>query len=279
MTYRFAASFVCMLLLASPVAPVLAQENTLGPDDLYAAMRLDEIVAVMRDEGLAYGDDIAADLFGGAAPPEWGKLIAAIYDEDRMKAEVQTALSEALDGVDVEPMVAFFETEPGRTFIALEISARQAMLDEAVEEAAKEAAAVAMADETPRFQLVTRYVDANDLIDTNVVSAMNSNVAYYMGLLQGGAMAGDVTEDQIISDVWGQEPEIRANTTEWVYTFLLMAYDPVPDADIEAYVAFSETPAGQALNRAVFQAFDGMFSDISNALGQASAQFLVTQEL
>ena len=276
MTLRLAMPFACLILLS---APVIAQDAAPSSDDLYAAMRLDEIVAVMRDEGLAYGDEIAADLFDGTAPIEWDGLIAAIYDADRMRAEVRTALAAALEGADVAPMVAFFTTEPGASFIALEISARQAMLDDAVEEAAKESAAVAMADDTARYQLVSRYVEANDLIETNVVSAMNSNVAYYMGLLQGGAIGGDVTEDQILTDVWRQEEEIRANTTEWVYTFLLMAYAPVADADIEAYVAFSETAAGRALNNAVFQAFDGMFTDISNALGQVSAQFLVTQEL
>lgn len=276
MTSRFALP-VALLCLAA--GPVLAESHAPTAADLYATMRLGEIIAVMREEGLASGGEIAADLFDGATPAEWTGLIDAIYDTDRMEAEVGAALASGLAGRDIAPMIAFFDAEPGQTFLALEISARRALLDDAVEQAAKEAAAVAIADQTDRFRLIERYVLANDLIESNVVSAMNSNIAYFLGMMQGGAMPTDLSEEQILSNVWGQEPEIRADTTEWVYSFLLMAYDPVPDADIEAYVAFSETEAGQALNSAMFAAFDGMFGNISHALGEVTAQFLVTQEL
>ena len=55
-----------------------------------------------------------------------------------------------------------------------------------------------------------------------------------------------------------QNIDIRQNTTEWVYSFLLLAYEPLEDADLETYIAFSETGAGQDLNAAMFAAFDGM---------------------
>ncbi len=246
---------------------------------LHAALRLDEIVDIMALEGIAYGEEIAGDLFPGAVPADWAQVVAAIYDAERMRGEVRDAFATALDGRDIGGLVAFFTAEPGASFIALEVSARAAMLDETVEEMAKEAGAVAVADQTPRYGLIAEFVAANDLIETNVVSAMNSNFAFYMGLMDGGALSGELSEDQILSDVWAQEPEIRASTTEWVYSFLLMAYDPLSDVDIETYIAFSETDDGKLLNQAIFAAFDGMFSDISHALGQASARYMVTQEL
>jgi hypothetical protein len=97
--------------------------------------------------------------------------------------------------------------------------------------------------------------------------------------MDGGAFPAEMTESDILSDVWAQEPEIRANTEEWIYSFLIMAYDPVAPEDIEAYIAFSETDAGRAANRAIFAAFDGMFEDISLALGRAAARYMATQEL
>jgi hypothetical protein len=112
-----------------------------------------------------------------------------------------------------------------------------------------------------------------------VASALNTNFAYVRGLQEGGALDPSVTESDVLADVWSQEPEIRAEATEWLYSFLLMAYGPASDEDIEALIAFSETEPGQAVNRAVFQAFDGLFEDISRELGQASAREMVTEEL
>lgn len=88
-----------------------------------------------------------------------------------------------------------------------------------------------------------------------------------------------MTEEQILSDVWAQEPDIRFNSTEWLYSFLLMAYAPLSDEELETYITFSESEVGQDINRALFAAFDQMFIDISRALGLASAEMMVVQDL
>lgn len=292
MLYRIFTALLVTATLSLPMAVVAQAQTSDGAgaaaqadpraaqvDALFAALGLPEMIDIMRQEGLAYGDEIARDLLPGRPTGDWAAALAAIYDADRMQSEVKQELGTALIGDDIAPILAFFEAEPGATIISLEVSARRALLDEAVEEASKEAAIIARLDETPRYQLIDRFVSVNDLIETNVVGAMNSNYAFYQGLMQGGAMPPDLTQDQILADVWSQEPEIRDNTMEWVFSFLLMAYAPLSDADLEAYIAFSETPAGRAMNRAIFASFDGMFDDISRALGLAAAREMVTQEL
>lgn len=280
-----------LLVTATLSGPIFAQ--TSGASDpanqeirqeaqveaLFNALGLSEMIDIMREEGLAYGAEIAADLLPGRPTGDWDAALATIYDADRMQSEVLEDLGLALANEDIAPILVFFEAEPGATIINLEVTARRALLDDAVEAASKDAAIIARMDETPRYQLIDRFVTVNDLVETNVVGAMNSNYAFYIGLKQGGAFPADLTEDQILSDVWSQESEIRDNTTEWVYSFLLLAYSPLSDADLETYIAFSETPAGAAMNRAIFQAFDGMFEDVSRALGLAAAREMVTQEL
>ena len=58
-----------------------------------------------------------------------------------------------------------------------------------------------------------------------------------------------------------------------------MAYQPLADEDLEAYIAFSETDAGKQMNSALFEAFDGLFVDVSRDLGRASSRFMLRQEL
>ncbi len=278
MIERLSLSVLAAGLVLGPLS-VSAQEA--GPDvqALFEALRLSDIVQVMRDEGIAYGDEIGADLFGSSPPADWQETVAEIYDPARLEPQVLEALAVATAGQDIGPILDFFTQAPGSTFIDLEVSARQAMLDPEVEQMAKEAAAVAMADESPLFAQVQRFVAVNDLVETNVVAAMNSTYAFYLGLMDGGAFPAEMTESDILGDVWAQEPMIRANTEEWVYSFLLMAYGPLSPEDMEAYIAFSETDAGRAANRAIFAAFDGMFEDISLALGRAAARYMATEEL
>lgn len=267
------------LVQTAPADPAQTQATQSQVQELYAALRLPEILEVMREEGISYGAKIGDDLFPVAIDPDWSAQVELIYDIARMRPQSEAAFAAELEGADIPAMLAFFTTEPGQSFSALEVSARRAQLDEAIEAAARDAAAVAMADNTPRYQLLMRFAEANDLIETNVVGALNANYAFYQGLMQGGAAAPGLTDDEVLANVWDQEPEIRNTTTEWVASFLLMAYAPLSDADIEAYIAFSETPAGADLNRAVFDAFDQMFIDISRELGLASAKYMVGDTL
>lgn len=292
MFMRRAAVMACSVLAVFTAAgPVLSQTVPVPdvapitapvPADvtaLYAALAMPEIVQIMREEGLAYGAEVGADLFGGTPTPAWSTIVETIYDPARMEADVMAALAEATAGQDLAPVIAFFTSDPGQNFIRLEVSARRALLDDDLDSIAKEAAAMVAADQTPRYDQLRRFVEVNDLVETNVVGALNSTYAFYLGLQAGGALPGDLTEDQILADVWSQEAEIRANTTEWVYAFLNLAYDPLSDADMEMYIAFSETDAGALLNRAVFGAFDGVFEDISLSLGRAASKFMTSEAL
>lgn len=275
MIYRMitAATFA-VSMLASP-----ATAQTADAQDLFDALGMPDIIDIMREEGVGYGAQIGTDLFPNQVTQAWSAAVQTIYDADMMHGSVNATFIEALDGKDVTPMVDFFTTEPGRTMVSLEISARRALMDDAVDTASKDAARIAMSDNTDRFQLVDTFVQTNDLIETNVVGAMNSNVAFYSGLMAGGAFDATLTQEQILDDVWDQEAEIRANTSEWMYGFLMLAYDPVSDADLSAYTAFSASEPGIALNTALFAAFDGMFDKISFALGFEAARVMAGQDL
>ncbi len=273
---RLAAPFALALSLAT--TPVAAQDSA-KIDTLFDALAIPEMIEIMREEGLAYGQTLGAEMLPGGGSGQWDFAVSTIYDTQMMREEVRGAFGEALEGDDLDAMIAFFTSEPGTTIIDLEVSARRAMLDEAVEVASKENAAIAIMDETPRYKQVEAFVTVNDLIESNVVGSMNSSYAFYLGLIDGGVMPAGMTAETALEDVWSQEPDIRRDTTEWVYAFFLLAYQPLSDADLEAYIAFSRTDAGQDLTSAIFQAFDGMFDDMSRALGLAASRFMTTQEL
>lgn len=259
------------------VGPVAAQDNS--PEVLFDIMGLPDIIDIMRDEGVSYGGQVGVDLFPENVGPSWSAAVQTIYDPVMMQGAVKSAFVASLEGDDVAAMTAFFTSDLGRKFVELEIAARRALLDEATEAASNELAALARAENASRFQLVDEFVQTNDLIETNVVGALNSNYAFYSGLLQGGAFDGAMSDAQILADVWNQEDEIRESTADWIYSFLMLAYDPASDADLQAYIAFSQSDAGQQLNSALFDAFDDYFNEISLKLGLEAARMMTGAEL
>ena len=271
---RLAPVLIVSLITALPLQ---ASEDQI--DILYDALKLDEVIEVMRLEGVEYGETLERDLFPGRGGPAWNTSVSAIYVPSNMENRVRDEFSTRMEGVDLDPLIDFFTSVRGVEIIALELEARRAMMDEAVEEMAEAKMAEMQAEDDPRMVQIEDLVVANDLVETNVVGAMNANYAFYTGLADGGAFGDMLDEGQILSDVWSQEPEIRADTSEWVYSYLALAYQPLSDDDLAIYTALSITDEGRALNAALFGAFDAMYVDISRELGTQAAAFMAGEDI
>ena len=268
------------LLAMTLAGPLVARAQGSAPIDvLFAAIGLPEIVEIMREEGVSYGEDMETELFAGRGGARWLAMVDQIYDAEWMATTVRNRFDTELAAQDIVPMVAFFTSERGRRIIQLEVTARRALLDESVDEASRTALSAMILDRDPRLDLIREFAEANDLIESNVTGAMNASFAFYTGLAQGGAFPLEMTEEQILTDVWSQEEMIRDDTEEWLLSYLALAYRPLSDDDLRAYIAFSETEPGVAMNRALFVAFDEMFEALSLALGQAASRFLAGEEL
>ena len=207
----------------------------------------------------------------------WASQVDRIYDIHRMSETTRAGLANALQGSYLDATLAFFQTPAGERIVALENAARGAMGDDDIEEIARQNYRDLAQDGGHRLDLIRAFVTANDLLERNVSGALTSNYQFFRGLSDGNAF--DMSEDEMIAEVWAQEEEIRADTEEWLMGYLLMAYQPLSDEELEAYIAFSRTNAGQALNRGLFDGFNAMYTDISYALGWAVALELAASEL
>jgi len=265
------------------VAPARAQSDPAVQADILAeVLQLGALFEVMAAEGAAYGDKLEAEMFPGAGGASWRAEVAAIYAPDRQLALFREAFDAALasGGADGAAMLAFFASELGRRVVTLELSARRALLDEAVEEASRLRYQEALAARDPRLAAVAEFVTVNDLVEANVAGALNANYAFYQGLLDtGGLGPSGPTEDEVVADVWGQEEAIRAETDQWIHAYLFMAYAPLAGQDLAEYLAFSRGAPGQALNDALFAGFDRVFADVSRRLGQAAGRRLSGSDL
>ena len=199
-------------------------------------LMIGDVMGVMREEGLSYGRTLAAEMFPDKSGAQWEATVALIYDPVTMRNRFEAGLVEALAGADADlsAIETFFASDTGQTALRLEVEARRALLDPDAEDAAKLAWEDLRSEGGGRVDQLTRFVEVNDLIESNVMGAMNANLAFYRGLAQSGAFPAEMTEDQMLSDVWSQEPDVRAETTDWLYPFLSLAYQPLSDDQLDA---------------------------------------------
>lgn len=263
----FTALTTALVLAVTPAFSATKAEL----DRLFEAIGTPELIEIMRTEGIDQADEIRESMFPGRSSG-WEPIASSIYDTGRMAAGFRAAFDAELSDSDVTALLEFFASDLGRQIISLELSAREALLDEDVEEAAKKAYADLDVRNPERFEALGSFVDENDLIELNVAGALNASLAFYRGLADGGSF--NLTEDVMLRDVWEQEPQIRADTTGWMMSYLAMAYEPLSDEELEVYKAMSLTDAGRDLNRALFAGFDQVFNRISYSLGNAASRFI-----
>jgi hypothetical protein len=267
------------LVLAVAMAPAHAAAESDARASLSKALRLPDLLEIMRIEGQQFGEGVGADFLPGGGGAAWHAMLTRIYDLDKMRAATERGLYAVLEDDQIAPLLAFFTSDTGREIVAQEVRARRAFLDSDTEETARAAYRAALDDpaKAERIALLRAYVEANDLVDYNVSGALNANLRFYRGLVDGGAY--EMSEDEMMSAVWEQEDATRADTEEWLMAYLYMAYAPLSDAQIERYTELSQTAAGSALNQGLFAGFDRMYEDISYALGLAIARQLQGEDL
>lgn len=248
---------------------------------LVDVLKLAEAAQILRDEGLEHAADLNADMLDGKGGAGWQMQSAAIYDAGPMVESVRAALADELQGPDhaetLETIIDFFASDLGAKIVTLENSARIAIQDSEVEAAARARYAALQGSDDARFAMITAFVESGDMINRNVTAAMNSNYQFLRGLAEGDAV--EMTEDEILQSVGSEIDAITEDTVAWLYGYLLLAYHPLNDDELQIYLAFSQTDAGQTLNRGLFDGFGKAYEDISYALGRAVALNMTAQEL
>jgi len=271
-------------LLAVALSAVLALSHPVFAegkgDDIAALLRALDIsgtVDVMQEEGLVYGDDIAGEMLPEVDADNWAQTVRRIYDRDNMQRLIEEEMAQALNNIDVTPLLSFYQSDAGQLVVQMELDARRAFMSSETEDAAAVRLENAMREGAPVVSMVETIISDSDLIEMNVAGALNSNLMFYRGLAEGGAW--EMSEDDMLRDVWAQEEATRKDTQDWLMSFLVMAYTPMNEDALDTYAALFRTDEGRALNRALFQSFNRMYDELSYLLGRAVAVQLTSAPL
>lgn len=258
------------------MAAVLAlPPQTLRADSVSDAYLLPDLFGIMAEEGREAALNDPAVQPGSAGRTGWESAINRIYDVERMHDDFVSALNAALTPEIRADALRFAQSALGRRVLQLEVSARRALLSEEIDDSARQALNTARAAPagSPRADALARVrerIAVNDLIELNVSLGLNTSLAYYTGMVEAGWMAGMAGAD-LLTLVWAQEQAIRDDVTDWAESYFLLAYQPLSTEEMQTYIDYVASPKGDAFNRAMFQAFDAVFVDISRRVGAAMA--------
>ncbi|MEP3346189.1 MAG: DUF2059 domain-containing protein [Litoreibacter sp.] len=267
------AGFTALMISASAVA---AQSATLI-DRYFTALDMDTVFKVLQDEGVAAGQDLSSP--DGVPPsPAWTARLKRIYSPETAKIAFLEGMEKIKGIEESEAAIAFFESELGARIVQIELDAREALNSDAGEEAAQANIEILRAEDPALYLMFQEFIQVNDLVESNVAGALNSNLAFYRGMASNESYTEGLTESFMLSTVWEQEPEIRQEMEDWTINFSSVAYSALSKAELQRYIDISKTPAGQRLNAVLFSGFDQMFEEQSYELGRATAEFMVGED-
>jgi len=266
-------------LIAAFVAWPLASfaEEKPGLDRLMEVLRIADTIEIMREEGRGYGEDVATEMLPGADLDLWDRTVMRIHDPDRMQRVIRQGFDEALTKPQMQAIIDFYGSHLGAKIVALEISARRAFLEPGIEEQARARFSEGHPEDARLRDQVDRMMAESDLIERNVSGAMNSTMMFYRGMMDGGEL--EMTQGEMLADLWSQEDAFRKDSENWLGAFLMMAYDPLSSEDLDKFLAFWRGDAGRAFNSAMFKSFDRMYENLSYLMGQAVAQHMQSEKL
>ncbi len=241
------------------------------------AIRLNETIDIMIEEGLDYGDSIRMDMFPGVDEEIWKDQVAQIYQRAQIEQEIQDAMHKELDGVDLEPLIEYFGSPSGQNITTLELSSRRALVDQTLIGDAAERYLEMERENDPLIGHIKSLIKDGDLIENNVAGTLSSYLKFYQGLVDGGAL--EWSEAELLQEVWNHEAQVRIDAEEWLHGYFVTAYGPLSDEDMTAYVALWKSKEGQALNRALLGSFDKAYQTVSYQLGIAAAKYLGSEPI
>jgi hypothetical protein len=136
-----------------------------------------------------------------------------------------------------------------------------------------------LASRDPRAGQIERFIEVGDLLEMNVAGSLSGNLAFLNGMNETGVNGVRLPAEEVMAQVWGQEEQIRSDTESWLHAYLGLAYSSLSEAELDAYIGFWDTPAGQRLNVALFAAFEQAFTIVSRDLGRAAGQAMLGRDI
>ena len=243
-----------------------AQAQTALYDKLFKALHMDEIVEIIRAEGIEEATRTAEIyLRSKGKNGTFRSDIDILYDPKNLSTFLVEGIANRLSKKDVELVLVFYNGSLGAKIAQLEASARLAISDNAIKSMAIETAKSAGSKDLQRYKMLKENINELELVEYNMKGALASQYGFLTALSRSADI--NLSQDRILSMLSGSEEELREEVSAWLMGYSYMAYQPLSDDDLQLYLDFLMSTSGKALNAALFDVFNALSVKTASALG------------
>lgn len=257
------AALALGLVLAALAGPARAEDAL--HDELMRASGLWRQVAQFEpllQAGLA---EAAREAGAGIDWQALGDAAARAFAPERVRAVVRATLAKELSAADARASLDWLHSEIGRRITAIEETAGE------VEETRRreEIAAQVLAGLPPeRADRLARFARATSVGEYAFRVQLGMAVAIGRGIAAAkGAGTGEV--EAVRRGLEAQKAQILPQLERQAVADMAVVYGPVSDRDLDAYIAFAESPAGRRYHAVSTRAIEAALTQGAEALGRA----------
>lgn len=261
MPFRTLAAMCCVIAFIA--APANAGAN--AARNLLLAMGFDTYLDSTSASFQAADNPLAAD--DAAMRRAWTDAAAQVFNADRMMADIAADLSTNLAEDDIAMLMGFYSAGLGARVTELEEIAQNPANSARSDTEGRAILAKLIADENPRLDAYQRMSDALGAIDSGAATAMNLSFALLNGIASSGKLPYQLTEDQILAIVMGQQDQIRSTIQQELFVSFAYTYRNLSDAELEEYIAFLTSDVGRGLYLKLNSATETVLQDRAHAFG------------
>jgi hypothetical protein len=196
------------------------------------------------------------------------QVVASAYAPERLRGEALRSLVKQLQPVHVPALGAWYDSSSGKALTAAEerLAADQRPYEQVVQEAT-----TSLQKATPaRRELLQNMVVVTQVAQSMAVLTINTALAVAEGsaraLASPEAIAGAQALRQQLQD---QRPQIEQNFAGLALALFARTYEALPDAEVQKYVQFLRSAAGQHFSGVSISAMDAALVDAAQTMGQA----------
>lgn len=209
----------------------------------------------------------------GQVDPFLAETIAGIgsraFSPQRVRSQLATALADDLDNAQLEAVKDWYDSPLGRQLARAESQAAAPSSWKAVQAAGP--ALRKRFEDTARQRLFDRYDRATGAVETAVETAMAVQLELADSL--ASLSEGDTVES-VRAQIEDNRPAIERRVGEQVYLAFLSMYEGFPDKDLDTYLTFLESPAGQAYTASAADAVHDAIMEPVSSVGNQLVRLL-----
>ena len=192
------------------------------------------------------------------------KAIATAYAPTRMRADARNFLESELAEADQKQVLTWLDSATGKKINLLEEQSGEVTDRKKRDQESSAYAATLPKNRSDRIQRFMQVVRASEAMASLII---NNNLAIANGLAMTAPVHELISLEALSKQLESQRPQLIASMDKRLLAEYAYIYRTVTDAEIDAYIAFAETPSGRKYHAAFIAAIERAMIEASLVVG------------